>query len=178
MSSLIPQLTLFLAQFSRDKRFQTLLRQIAYMKEENRILRSKLPTRITITLAERNRLVRLGKKLMPTIKDLITIMTPRTFVRWIDAVGRRATQILINHVHMGIAPTAGRHGGYHVAELYHSERPHQSKGNLPLSVAATATMTSDLFVSSHSSDVPLRLKDIACRERLGGLLKYYYRKAV
>ncbi len=73
-----------------------------------------------------------------------------------------------------------RHLNYLVSEYltyYHSERPHQSKGNMPLNVAATATRTSDQFASSHSFDVPLRLKDIACRERLGGLLKHYYHQA-
>ena len=46
---------------------------------------------------------------------------------------------------------------------YHTERPHQGKGNVVL------------MPSSHeysASQGPLR-----CRERLGGLLKYYYREA-
>ena len=34
--------------------------QIEYLKAENRILRSKLPKRITVTTAERARLVKLG----------------------------------------------------------------------------------------------------------------------
>lgn len=372
MTGLIPRLTLFLAQFSRDKRFQSLLRQIAYLKEENRILRSKLPARITITLAERNRLVRLGKKLGPAIKELITIVTPRTFARWISEksssakrpskTGRRPmpdeikelilhmarengwgyTRILgelrklgicnicrstvvnilksqgldvgpkrgtgswdefikthvktlwacdfftqkvltlhgwvdyylILFVHLetrrlfitpatlhptdqwmiqqaknfliyaeeqglqvthlirdndgkfsgggfdAILQSAGaeimptslrapnmnpyseravqsvqtenlnhfivlgeRHLNYLISEYlayYHSERPHQGKGNVLLTASATGSSPSDQFDSSSSScssGTPLRLKDIACHERLGGLLKHYYRQA-
>ncbi len=52
-------------------------------------------------------------------------------------------------------------------EHYHDERPHQSKGNAPL--------TSPL--ANAPPDTPFRLQDIACRERLGGLLKHYYRRA-
>ncbi len=39
------------AAFDRE-----LVRQVEYLKTENQILRSKLPKRITVTLAERNRL--------------------------------------------------------------------------------------------------------------------------
>jgi putative transposase len=71
-----------------------------------------------------------------------------------------------------------RHLNYLISEYlayYHSERPHQGKGYIPL--AASAAGASNQADSSKSSDTPLRLKDIACRERLGGLLKHYYRKA-
>ena len=48
-------------------------------------------------------------------------------------------------------------------EHYHTERPHQGKEN------------AILFPSSHENcarDAPIH-----CRERLGGLLKYYHRDA-
>jgi hypothetical protein len=48
-------------------------------------------------------------------------------------------------------------------EHYHQERPHQGKGNVMLFPSAKAT---------SNSEAP-----IECRERLGGLLKYYHRKA-
>jgi len=47
--------------------------------------------------------------------------------------------------------------------FYHSERPHQGKGNLLL------------FPSIHASG--LRTPRIVCEERLGGILKYYSRAA-
>lgn len=61
-----------------------LVQQIEYLKTENEILRSKLPKRITVTLAERNRLVRLGKAVGAAIKQLVSIVTPRTFARWLN----------------------------------------------------------------------------------------------
>jgi putative transposase len=46
---------------------------------------------------------------------------------------------------------------------YHEERPHQGKGNVIL------------FPSAYTDQKPEG--PVRCRERLGGLLKYYYRKA-
>ncbi len=60
-----------------------LRRMVEYLKAENRILRSKLPKRLTVTPRERNRLVKLGSRLGSAIKDLITIVTPRAFCRWV-----------------------------------------------------------------------------------------------
>jgi putative transposase len=60
-----------------------LVRMIEYLKAENRILRSKLPKRIKVTQAERAGLVKLGMRLGTTINELITIVHPRTFARWI-----------------------------------------------------------------------------------------------
>ena len=48
-------------------------------------------------------------------------------------------------------------------EHYHSERNHQGKGNVPLFPRAD-----EMPKNSGSS--------IQCRERLGGLLKYYHRR--
>ena len=55
-----------------------LARMVEFLKVENRILRDKLPTRITVTKQERARLVKLGLGLGNAIKDLITIVSPRT----------------------------------------------------------------------------------------------------
>jgi putative transposase len=60
---------------------------VQYLKVENQILRSKLPNRITVTAREKQRLVKFGRPLGAAIKDLITIVTPRTFLRW--ANGKR-----------------------------------------------------------------------------------------
>lgn len=62
-----------------------LARQVQYLKEENKILRSKLPRRITVTPSERRSLFKLGKPVGKAIKELITIVTPRTFARWVSA---------------------------------------------------------------------------------------------
>jgi putative transposase len=73
---------------------QALARYIQYLKEENQILRAKLPKRLTVTAQERRRLVKFGKPLGAAIKDLITIVSPRTFARWVngETKGRRNQQ--------------------------------------------------------------------------------------
>ena len=55
---------------------------VEYLKTENRILRSKLPKRIEVTPAERARLIKLGVRLGSAIKQVITIVHPRTFACW------------------------------------------------------------------------------------------------
>jgi putative transposase len=58
--------------------------KIQFLLIENDILRGKLPDRITITSAERNRLLKYGKLVGSAISNLITIVTPRTFQRWLS----------------------------------------------------------------------------------------------
>jgi len=61
-----------------------LVRQVEYLKTENRILRGRLPKRIAVTPAERRQLVKFGKAVGATIKHLIAIVSPRTFARWLN----------------------------------------------------------------------------------------------
>ena len=62
---------------------QDLACQVAYLKEENRILRARLPKVITVTPRERKRLLRIGQKLGAQLKELISIVCYGTFLRWI-----------------------------------------------------------------------------------------------
>ena len=80
MTRLLHPLLLLLARATEKE----LVLQIEYLREENRILRSKLPKRISVTTAERARLMKLGVRLGSAIKELITIVHPRTFARWIS----------------------------------------------------------------------------------------------
>lgn len=57
--------------------------QIRYLKIENQILRSKLPSRVAVTPKERNRLVKFGAKLGRALGELTTIVHPDTLRRWI-----------------------------------------------------------------------------------------------
>lgn len=71
-----------------------LARQVQYLKTENEILRSKLPTRLTVTPKERQRLLKFGARLGRSIRQLITIVSPDTFLRWLredkrDGKGRK-----------------------------------------------------------------------------------------
>jgi putative transposase len=60
-----------------------LARMVEYLKAENRLLRDRLPKRLTVTVQERRRLVKLGRPLGSAIRHLVTIVTPRTFSRWL-----------------------------------------------------------------------------------------------
>ncbi len=76
---------------------QELARQVAYLKEENRILRAKLPQRIRTTPVERRRLVRAGRRLGLHLKEILSICSYSTFRKWIRETEtarsmKRATQ--------------------------------------------------------------------------------------
>jgi putative transposase len=71
----------------------TLAKQVQFLKVENEILRSKLPRRIRVTPRERSRLLRFGQALGTVIRELITIVSPRTFARWNREARAGATPI-------------------------------------------------------------------------------------
>ena len=62
---------------------QELARQVAYLKEENKILRARLPQRLVATPQEKRRLLKFGRKLGVQLRELISIVSYQTFVRWI-----------------------------------------------------------------------------------------------
>lgn len=64
-----------------------LARMVEYLRAENRILRSKLPKKLTVTARERSRLLKLGARLGSAIRDLVTLVSARTFARWRAAEG-------------------------------------------------------------------------------------------
>jgi putative transposase len=61
-----------------------LVQMVEYLKAENRMLRSKLPRCIDVTPAERAKLLKLGLRLGSKIKEVIGIVHPRTFARWLS----------------------------------------------------------------------------------------------
>jgi putative transposase len=69
---------------------------IDYLKAENQILRSKLPRRVDVTPAEREKLVKVGKPLGGKLKELMSIVSPRTFTRWANgetkSVGKKVEE--------------------------------------------------------------------------------------
>lgn len=56
---------------------------VQFLKAENELLRSRLPGRLSVTPKERRRLVKFGRPLGTAIRDLITVVSPRTFLRWL-----------------------------------------------------------------------------------------------
>jgi putative transposase len=55
--------------------WQELARQVAYLKEENRILRARLPERLVATPEEKRRLLKFGRRLGVQLRNLISIVT-------------------------------------------------------------------------------------------------------
>ncbi|QDU29050.1 Integrase core domain protein [Anatilimnocola aggregata] len=60
-----------------------LAKYIQYLKEENKILRARIPGQIHTRPEERQRLIKFGKMIGKAIEELITIVTPSTFYRWL-----------------------------------------------------------------------------------------------
>src|SRR5262245_21254200 len=79
MTRLLQPLWLLLATATDSQ----LRQMIEYLQEENKILRSKLPKQIIVTARERARLVKFGTILGTAIGGLITIVSERTFRRWV-----------------------------------------------------------------------------------------------
>ena len=89
LPKLLTPLFLILAQATNKE----LIRQIQFLKIENEILRSRLPKTIRVTPTEKQRLLKYGRILRSAIKELITIVTPRTFARWLTE-GKKGTTSL------------------------------------------------------------------------------------
>jgi transposase InsO family protein len=78
--------------------------------------------------------------------------------RWVKSVTDEALSRMILFGERSLRHVLSEYVAHH-----HTERPHQGKGNVILFPSAEAVSNSD--------------SPIECQERLGGLLKYYYRKA-
>ena len=85
MTKLLQALLLVLAR-ATDRE---LARQVQYLKVENRILRNRLPKRFSVRPEERARLIKFGKPVGSALKHLITIVSPRTFARWLADAKKR-----------------------------------------------------------------------------------------
>ncbi len=60
-----------------------LARMVQFLRAENQILYARLTERIAVTPKERRRLVRLGRGLGAKLRELITVVSYRTFTRWL-----------------------------------------------------------------------------------------------
>ncbi len=60
-----------------------LARYVEFLKEENKILRARIPGQVHTKPHERERLLMLGKRLGRAIESLLTIVSPSTFYRWL-----------------------------------------------------------------------------------------------
>ena len=55
------------------------------------MLPDRLPKRLRVTVQERRWLVKLGGPLGSAMRQLVTIVTPRTFARWLKRQGKGST---------------------------------------------------------------------------------------
>ena len=62
-----------------------LAKYVEYLKYENKILRSRLPKQVHTTTEERSTLLKYGKAIGRAIEELISIVSPATFYRWVRA---------------------------------------------------------------------------------------------
>jgi putative transposase len=87
--------------------------------------------------------------------------------RFVQAVKRECLDkfVLFGPEHMG-------HLVREYVEHYHTERPHQGKGNAPLNAAAAGPAPPPDDDEDGEAGGEVR-----CRERLGGVLRHYYRAA-
>jgi len=60
-----------------------LARYVEYLKQENKVLRARIPGQIHTKPEEREWLLKYGKVLGRGIEELITIVSPSTFYRWV-----------------------------------------------------------------------------------------------
>ncbi|WP_146512760.1 DDE-type integrase/transposase/recombinase, partial [Thalassoglobus neptunius] len=60
-----------------------LAKYVQYLKEENKILRARIPGQIHTRKGERKRLLKFGTVIGRAIEELITIVSPSTFYRWV-----------------------------------------------------------------------------------------------
>ena len=65
-----------------------LAKYVQYLKEENSILRARVPGQFHTKPAERERLLRFGKPVGRAIEELMTVVSPKTFYRWVFEEGR------------------------------------------------------------------------------------------
>lgn len=67
-----------------------LAKYVEYLKHENKILRARLPKQMHTTTDERKTLLKYGKAVGKAIDELISIVSPATFYRWLrdDKTGK------------------------------------------------------------------------------------------
>src|SRR6266478_6588935 len=82
--SAAPLITTIQRLFSED-----LAKENDFLRQENRILRSKLGKRVPLTGSDRRTLVRFGLSLKERLADVITIVRPETLLAWNRRMKRR-----------------------------------------------------------------------------------------
>ena len=80
-----------------------LAKYVEFLKEENKILRARIPGQVHTKPDERSRLIKLGKALGQAIEELITLVAPTTFYRWCREAGNRSRSLKTISRHLGFS---------------------------------------------------------------------------
>ena len=62
---------------------KALAKYVEYLKHENKILRARLLKQVHTTTEERTTLLNFGKAIGRAIEELVSIVSPATFYRWV-----------------------------------------------------------------------------------------------
>ena len=76
-SSANPLITKVQQLFSRDLALEN-----DYLRQENRILRDKLDSRVPLTQADRRVLVKYGMRIKERLDQIVSIVKPETLLAW------------------------------------------------------------------------------------------------
>ncbi len=155
-------LLLLLAKLTESDLFHT----IQFLKAENEILRSRLLRSVRTTPAERSRLLKLAKPLGNAVKELISIVTFRTFQRW-RADAKKTWVSIFKRECLNKLIVFGEGHLQHIAETYvayhNSVRPHSGLDN---AVVGNKRPTPEAVEEEDG---------VVCESWLGGLLRHYRR---
>jgi putative transposase len=137
---------------------QELLARSEYLTAENRILKAQLKGPLQLSDAERATLGEIGHRLgRKVLAEVANVARPDTILAWYRKLVAR--KFAGSPAHRGPGrPRIGRE----IEQLIVRERNHQGKGNVLL------------FPRSANTH---RDGHVQCRERLGGLLRYYHQEA-
>jgi putative transposase len=143
---------------------QELLLRNEYLVTENRMLRHQITGRVRLSDGERKILTEIGKQIIDAAGVKRVPLPPRSpnlnayAERCVRSVKEEALSRLILFGEGSL-----RHALNEYMDHYHHERKHQGKGNVLLFPMPSAAAR--------------RTGPMCCRERLGGLLRYYTREA-
>jgi hypothetical protein len=140
---------------------------------EEEILKSKMKKSLHFNDHERIRIAKIGKLIgLKVLREIACIVRPETILKWsrspnLNAFAERwvvfiKPECISELIFFGEKSLLTVLKEYTIH--YHQERNHQSKNNCLLFLA-------------QDSNSDKKESEIACRSRLGSVLKYYYRSA-
>ncbi len=130
-----------------------LAKYVEFLKVENQILRDRLPKRIETTEAERDKLIKVGRPLGHKVKQLISIVTPRTFLRWVQAEEESRLKEKEKPTKLK-TPQGGNRKPEEIRELVTKVRKETGWGGAESRVSCIGSITNAEYCRNSSSGLP------------------------